>query len=295
MITLELTDALLSFCPLEKKCDWKFLYFTTGNSKGLPIYQCATCGLQTQYPAPKAEELYDEGYYTGKSEYSYVDERSQFPYYAHVWDARLRSIQKHVSSGKFLDIGSSFGGFLSRAKAIGFTVQGVELSKFSSDYANQNQIPTYNGDLLSAKFPKHEFEVITLIEVIEHLENPALIFSEISRILKPGGLLVIQTANFEGWQAIQAGSSYHYYLPGHIFYYSHSNLVSILEKKGFQRFLPFFGVDFPLLAKLKKAKGSFERIRDYLRWFSISFYHFNSKRKKDGKPKTSSYVLYAFK
>ncbi len=51
--------------------------------------------------------------------------------------------------------------------------------------------------------------------MIEHLSYPEKVFEKLGKILKPGGLLLIQTANFEGWQAINAGADYHYYLPGH--------------------------------------------------------------------------------
>lgn len=282
-------------CPIDKdaKCAWQFQYFTTGNYPNLSIYKCNTCGLESLFPRPNQTELYDENYYKGKSEYTYIDERQTEKYHRYVWEARIKNIKKFVSTGKFLDIGSSFGGFLSVAKANGFEVQGVEVSKYASDYANLAGIPTYAGSLLEAKFPDSNFDVICLIEVIEHLEAPHLIFPELRRILKPGGLLLLQTANFEGWQAKTEGSKYHYYMPGHVFYYSDSILKKILTPLGFNRYISYFGVDFSLLAKMKKAVGSFNRWLDYWKLIRISFYHFKSKFTKSGFPLTSSYVLYA--
>jgi len=137
--------------------------------------------------------------------------------------------------------------------------------------------------------------VITLIEVIEHLEKPQLVFNKLSAILKKDGLLVIQTADFEGLQAKECGSSYHYYLPGHLYYYSFSNLKNILIKNGFSHFIPFFGVDFPLYAKLLKSRGNFKSPKDYLKWFTISLYHLKSKIRIRSERLTSSLVLYAFK
>ncbi len=174
-------------------------------------------------------------------------------------------------------------------------MQGVEISSFASSHANANGIPTFNGSLLEAKFPDSHFDVISLVEVIEHLEQPQLVFSELSRILKPGGLLLLQTANFEAWQAKDAGSAYHYYMPGHVFYYSDALLKKILTEKGFDRFISYFGVDFPLSAKLLKSRGNFRKLSDYLQWFRIGYYHFRSKWKKEGFPMTSSHVLYSFR
>lgn len=289
-------DLLKYECPSQSNCNWKYLFHSTGKFKDLSIYKCDTCSLQALYPRPDQKNLYTEDYYNGNSEYSYIDERNQKKYFSYVWDSRLSNIQKYVKEGNFLDIGSSFGGFLERAKNFGYNVFGVEISKYASEYANKELgIPTFNGNLFEAKFPDHFFSVITMIEVIEHIENPKLFFYELTRILKPGGLLLLQTANFEGWQAINEGSNYHYYMPGHVYYYSNSNLKNILTQFGFSRFFSYFGVDFSLLAKLKKSRAGFTRILDYLKWFRISYYHILSKFKKKGYPLTSSYVLYAFK
>ncbi|TGL23662.1 class I SAM-dependent methyltransferase [Leptospira bourretii] len=287
--------SLTEICPLDQTNDWEPLYTTTGKYAGLSIVECKHCKLQALYPRPNQKELYTKDYYQGKAEYTYIDERDHKKFFQYVWKARIRNIKRFVKSGNFLDIGSSFGGFLESAKKEGFSVQGVEISEYASRYANENGIPTFQGDLLDAQFPNEYFHVITMVEVIEHIENPNLFFKEITRILKPGGLLLLQTANFDGWQAKTEGPNYHYYMPGHVFYYSDTILKKILTNLGFSRFVSYFGVDFPLYAKLQKSRGSFQKWEDYFQWFRITFYHFKSKWKRNGFPITSSYVLYAFK
>lgn len=282
-------------CPLDHLCDWLPLYITTGKYSGLSIVECKHCKLQALYPRPNQKELYSKDYYQGKADYSYIDERENKKFASYVWKARVRNIKKFVREGNFLDIGSSFGGFLESAREEGFQIQGVEISKYAARYANENGIPTFNGSLAEAKFPSAHFSVITMVEVIEHIENPSLFFKELTRILKPGGLLLLQTANFDGWQAKEEGSQYHYYMPGHVFYYSDRILKNILTNLNFSRFVSYFGVDFPLAAKLQKSRGSFKNWKDYLQWFRISYYHWKSKWKRNGFPITSSYVLYAFK
>ncbi|EMY61587.1 class I SAM-dependent methyltransferase [Leptospira terpstrae] len=288
-------NSLLEECPLDKLCDWQPLYTTTGKYSGLSIFECKHCKLQTLYPRRNQKELYGKDYYQGKADYTYIDERENKKYFQYVWKARVRNIQKYVSSGNFLDIGSSFGGFLESAREEGFQVQGVEISEYASRYANENGIPTFQGSLLDAIFPNDHFSVITMVEVIEHIEEPNHFFKELTRILKPGGLLLLQTANFDGWQAKSEGSNYHYYMPGHVYYYSDTILKKILTNLNFNHFVSYFGVDFPLVAKLQKSRGSFQNWKDYFQWIRISYYHFKSKWKRKGFPITSSYVLYAFK
>lgn len=287
-------DELKKECPLDKNCSWKFIYNSEYNYYYLPIHKCTTCGLETIHPKNELDykKMYSASYYAGRADYSYMDERKTEVYESYVWDARIKNIQKFKKSGKFLDIGSSFGGFLVRAELAGFEPQGVEVSDYSSEFAIARGIPTFQGSFLESNFPEKSFDVITMIEVIEHLENPDLVFKKLSEILKDDGLLVLQTANFEGKQAKKEGSRYHYYLPGHLYYYSLSNLKKILTKNGFSNFTVYYGVDFPLLAKLLKSRGSFKKWTDYFKWFRISYYHIKSKYFPGS---TSSMVLYAFK
>ena len=280
-------------CPVCNTSDhWSFQYHSEFNQFHLPIYRCEQCGLQTQFPKPNTNEMYDENYYSGKSDYSYIDERKLEKYHNYVWDARIRNIQKFVPGGNFLDVGSSFGGFLSRARKFGFQPYGVEVSEYSSNHSRSNGIETFTGNYLDNPFPTHFFDVITLIEVIEHMENPREVFRKFSDQMKSGGMLLLQTANFEGKQALEEGKKYHYYLPGHIYYYSLSNLKKILKEFGFSRTKDYLGVDFPLSAKLLKSRGNSQTLWDYRRWLTIISYHMKSKILPGS---TSSMVVYAFK
>ncbi|WP_210410806.1 class I SAM-dependent methyltransferase [Leptospira sarikeiensis] len=284
-----------SECPLEGNCKWESLYTSDFGDFNLPIQVCKTCGFQAQFPRPEPESLYTEEYYTGNQNFTYKDERITEKFDRYVWFSRLKNISKFRSDGNFLDIGCSFGGLLQCAKEKGYVPYGVEISPYSAKQAETRGFKVWQGQFLDADIPENFFDVITLIEVIEHLENPKKVFDKLSKVLKPGGLLLIQTANFDAWQAINSGNKYHYYLPGHVYYYSANLLRKILARRGFERQITYLGVDFPLLAKLLKSRGSFSSWKDYLKWFRIGFYHFKSKLSKKGKPLTSSMVHYAIK
>ncbi|MCZ8239491.1 MAG: class I SAM-dependent methyltransferase [Leptospiraceae bacterium] len=283
-------------CPLNKNCNFHFLYNSTFKNYNLPIYLCKTCGLQKLYPRPsKLKDLYQEDYYHGTASFAYTDERKNFHFHSYVWNSRLNLIQKYKPQGYILEVGSSFGGFLSRAKEYGYEIQGIELSEYSCKYANSIGIPTFHGDLENAPFSKENFDIIVLNEVIEHLPNPKLSLDLLVNILKPNGLLIIQTANFEGWQAKKESSKYHYYLPGHLFYYTESVLRNAFKARGIHRMKIYYGSDISLFSKLMKSSGSFKNAIDYLRWFKTAFYHLKSKLKWKSYPLTSGFVIYGFK
>lgn len=281
-------------CPVCLTDTFVFLYHSTYNNFNLPIYVCERCGLQTIIPKTEMDpkELYSESYYTGKAEYAYRDERKTEHYDAYVWDARIRNIKKFVKSGNFLDVGSSFGGFLERARIAGFSVFGVEVSPYSSEYSRKRNLEVFTGEYLKNPYPENFFDVITLVEVLEHLPEPRKVLEKIFAQLRSGGIVLLQTANFEGMQAKESGCSYHYYLPGHLYYFSKMNLETLLYSVGFSSTKMYFGVDFPLIAKLLKSRGSFTGFNDYAKWWTISKYHMKSILSPGS---TSSMVLYGFK
>lgn len=270
------------------------------------IYRCRDCdSLMQDASNIEPEKFYGKDYYEGSQEYSYIDERKVLKYHNYVWDARLRKIIKHSPpSGKFLDVGCSFGGFVQSAMKY-YSAYGLDISRYAIQSGNHRMKEKSKGEPLfygsldylpeNEVFKKNTFSVITMIEVAEHLANPKMHFQNAYHLLKDGGILLIQTANFHGWQAINAGLDYHYFLPGHLTYYNASSLKQLLMKVGFSKFLEFIPVEFGVLAKLAKSRGSFKNIKDYFKWVSIVQYHYLSKIKWKGIPLTSSYVLFAFK
>lgn len=70
-----------------------------------------------------------------------------------------------------------------------------------------------------------------MYEVIEHLPNPQVLFAEISRILKPGGVLIVETGNYHSWTRNIRGSKWDFFSlagrGGHCCFYSPSVLKTV--------------------------------------------------------------------
>ena len=69
---------------------------------------------------------------------------------------------------------------------------GVELVDFTDVPAG---IDTYNADLSDIPLPDASVDLIMSRSVFEHLTDPAAVYKEFSRILRPGGVVVFLTAN----------------------------------------------------------------------------------------------------
>jgi SAM-dependent methyltransferase len=118
-----------------------------------------------------------------------------------VYQPLLSRLSRYSSSGRLLDIGCSNGSFIKSAQQDGWDVCGIELETSSYEIAKTHELSVYNNDLLSMEFPENFFQVVTMWQVIEHLEDPQTILREIYRILVPGGVFALSTPNIDsiGW------------------------------------------------------------------------------------------------
>jgi SAM-dependent methyltransferase len=240
--------------------------------------------------------LYGGEYYNGSADYSYIDERRAKDFSRFVWDKRVEVLHRYARGGNFLDVGCSFGGLMESAERF-YAPYGIELSPYSGGYAAATAPAgaVHIGTLKDHPFEHNFFSAISMIELIEHLKDPVWAIEECFRLLKPGGVLVLQTANMDGLQAKMKKDSYAYFLPGHLSYFSKKNLTSALMRSGFGPVKAFIPVEFGLVPKLRKSRGSFKSLRDYRRWLRISAYHMMGLLRFGNFCATSSMVLYAFK
>ena len=289
---------VLDRCPLCESGKIRKKFTISSYNDPFSISDCRACGfifMNPPYTPQYINSLYGRNYYEGESGYVYQDERLHEKYHSFVWDARLRIIRKYISEGALLDIGCSFGGFLKRASRL-FDPYGIEISEHSGGEARKifgDRVHT--GTLNDHPFGDMKFAAITMIEVLEHMPDPAAAVRECARLTAPGGVLVIQTANMSGLQAELLGSRYAYFMPGHLSYFNASNLSAAVKKAGFNKIRIFYPVEFGLIPKLKKSRMNFNSAADYLKWIRISLYHAAGKIHFKGKAITSSMVMYAIK
>ncbi len=168
------------------------------SSNNFDIIKCQKCGLiYVGNPPSQAEmaQYYQEDYYTGGNDKVFQDYIGEKEIRVKSFRSKVKKILKYRTHGRLLDIGCAAGFFLEAAKNH-FDCHGVEFSEFSSQYARDEfGHHVITGDLLSAGFPREYFDVITMWDVLEHVHAPLDNLKEITRILKPGGILVISTGD----------------------------------------------------------------------------------------------------
>ena len=117
---------------------------------------------------------------------------------------RVDFIEKHcqLNDCKLLDVGCG-GGILSESLAIkGANVSAIDLSKQAIEIAKLHALETgvkiqyQKTDIeVFAKNHQHQFDVITCMELLEHVPDPKALIEQCQSILKPGGILFLSTIN----------------------------------------------------------------------------------------------------
>lgn len=108
---------------------------------------------------------------------------------------RLDAIQSKlkIKKGKFLDFGCGEGYVLKEAHDFGFEPYGIDIADNLSEVNKSFNFT--KGSIFDANYPDNHFSAIFLDQVLEHLVNPLEILKELSRILAPGGVLMILVPN----------------------------------------------------------------------------------------------------
>jgi SAM-dependent methyltransferase len=102
------------------------------------------------------------------------------------------------SRGRLLDVGCSTGAFLLAARQRGWQVEGLELGKASAAYAQDALgLTIARASLFDHEAPAGSYDAIVFLEVIEHLPDPAGALARIAHWLKPGGVLLVSTPNYD--------------------------------------------------------------------------------------------------
>lgn len=139
---------------------------------------------------------------------------------------------------RLLDVGCSSGALIMSALRDGIDAEGVEPAEQAARAAQAAGLRVFLGTVESAAYPPDQFQAATLMEVIEHLRNPATLLQEVHRVLAPTGVLVIGTGNASSWTVSLMGGRWDYFqvepFGGHISFFTPRSLTCLAERCGFR-------------------------------------------------------------
>lgn len=155
---------------------------------------------------------------------------------------RIQEIESIKKGGKILDLGSGVGLFLETVyeKAVyKWSLYGVEINRRLFLMA-QKRLKFKNaklnlGPISLIQDQKQSFDCITCFDVLEHDNDLESTLKIMYKLLKPSGLLVIQSPNQRSLMAYLCGEFWDWWaVPDHIFHFNPNFLSRILKKEGYQ-------------------------------------------------------------
>jgi 2-polyprenyl-3-methyl-5-hydroxy-6-metoxy-1,4-benzoquinol methylase len=195
------------------------------------ILKCRVCGL-VYAESNNASSNYTESYYRGNVYADYLKERDAIHKNA---DRTLARLERLVPGRTLLDVGCATGFFLEAARARGWTVRGLEVSEYASDYARRELgLTVYTGSIVSPPDGLSLFDVITLWDTIEHLDRPDQALSATYNLLHSHGVLVLTTGDYGSLLRRLTGRKWRLFAdPTHNFFFDQHTLKKLLSQKGF--------------------------------------------------------------
>ena len=203
-------------------------------SSGERIVRCRTCGLQYVNPiivwpaGSRAHSLAcDLDYFASTRPSRAIGNR-------HL----LRLAQGLLGRrGRWLDVGAGDGLLASQAQAAGWEAVAIEVDGELVHALGLDRVqpPVQVCPLEDADLTPASFDVISLVNVLEHVDAPEEMVATCARLLRAGGLLIVHVPNVGSLGARRRGPRWRHYEPlSHFTYFDRHTLPLLLERHGLE-------------------------------------------------------------
>ncbi len=157
---------------------------------------CDECGLLRLDPLPDPSSLaalYDADFFSAVSSGGYVDYVGDENVHRRNARRHLRRLQEFGAPGTLVEIGSAAGFLLDEARHAGWEVRGVEISGAMIRETKERFGLEVADGVSHVDLPEASVDVVLANQVIEHVVNPLQILVAAQDLLRPGGILVVET------------------------------------------------------------------------------------------------------
>ncbi len=151
------------------------------------------------------------------------------------WQRRRYRVITAMAAGtdRVLDVGCGSSRIVASTRMVGLDIVLAKL-RYARRYGN----PLVHGSIFELPFKDSAFDCVICSEVIEHVPADERVFSELERVLEPGGRLILGTPDYDRWRWRAMEWLYGRLAPGgyadeHITHYSRTNLAAYLAARGF--------------------------------------------------------------
>lgn len=240
---------------LKIPLDWRL----PNKSNPYELYWCDSCRFGQVFPKPTPEEVtkfYEvENYYTHSSvKTSNLDDRKTFMTRIQLhlaWRADRSVNINHEwitkyfgsNSSRVCEVGCGSGMFLEKLSSLGHKVMGVEPDPAAREVARGRGLQVFEGtaESLPQEIKTEPFDVVIMKHVLEHCVEPVKAVQEVFSLIKPGGMLVVETPNNAARGLNHSGITWNFLdVPRHLNFFTKDSLQSICKKAD----LHIHGIEF---------------------------------------------------
>jgi SAM-dependent methyltransferase len=215
--------------------------FEKGVAQTNQIVKCNNCGLM--YANPRIKDVdhvliedYDPEFVLSQIYSQDKDRLEKEALQVRDYETTKRFLSDHFPrKGKLVEVGSGLGYLLNFFKQDGWDVVGLEPNAGMCKYAEVELGLTVIPKILEkAGFEDNSADTVLMMHVIEHVPEPDTTLKEIYRILKPGGILVLETPRYDTLAFKLLGKRERSLsCDGHIYFFTSDTLAQIAKKVGF--------------------------------------------------------------
>lgn len=220
------------------------------------LFSCRECGFVFANPVPDGEAIARFYAALDDEEYSQEDEGR-----GRNFAVILKRLRRFVPPGSsLLDVGAASGIFLNLARGAGFRVAGIEPSaSLVADAKRLFGLKLFCGTV-EHYAGGERFQVVTLLDVLEHVTDPAALLGSLDRLMAPGALLAVVTPDVDSLAARIMGGRWWHYRVAHVNFFNRRSLERLLGMHGFEtvqvrRFAWHFSLYYLLTRLLPFLKG----------------------------------------
>jgi 2-polyprenyl-3-methyl-5-hydroxy-6-metoxy-1,4-benzoquinol methylase len=202
-------------------------------------YALVRCGCNFTYVNPQPTDAALDRIYSDRDEakliafYDTTRTTSMIEGYAAI----LKSIERAAGrKGTLLDFGCGACFFLQQAQEAGWDAHGVDLGPWVEVAARQRGVKNVTvGRLEDSPLAERQFDVVTAMEVMEHMPQPQPILRMLRERLKPGGILFLTVPNYKCLSIVLGRDDFwRNRPPQHLNYFTPKTLSRVLKDCGFK-------------------------------------------------------------
>lgn len=216
-------------------------YYTRAPRDVMAVVECRCCAMMFTDPIPTAawnETFLVRNY--APDQHAWMDRDWQEQHELPKFIDGLRLLRRLAASGRLLDVGTGPGLFVELARKDGYDAVGIDLLAQVGERRDRLIVKGTTADL-----PSEAYDIVTLWCVVAHEPGFLDLLRECCRVLRPGGIVLIETPNMSLWRILRPPRAALEYLTlrhrshdamgayGHINHFTTRTLTTALKRCGF--------------------------------------------------------------